>query len=578
MPTTVPSVDFSSRDQESLFLTLRSQIEFFLPEWTFHGESDFGIGLLHLFSYLGDILHFYIDRAVEESHLPTALSRDNVVRILKLIDYELRGRASATVEVTFSISAALTFDVSIPAGTVVQATGSDGDPVVFRTTAAATIAAGMLSATVEAVEGQQLTSQALAISDGSANQRYVVPLDRTVPSTLRVFVDEGGGPVEWSPQDSLFLSTPTDTHYTVQRDGDETITVFFGDGVRGKVPTATSPVTFDIVVGGGLRGNVPAGAVSTVVSTVTAGTPPVAVSLLVTNAEAAAGGDDPEGIEEAKELGPKSIRALERAVTSEDVEQFAEGVEGVLAARVRIPEPVTRRAQVVIVPVGGGPPSQVLKDAVLDALAGRTMLGTIVEAVAPTYIDLDIKGTVQVLPNFRRTVVRDAVQAALASFFTLNDPGTSDFGTDLRIGNVYQLVEGVSGVDYINFSRFTIKPSVKFPIFTPSSAALTSVGISPTTIPEVWTIRVTSPSTFLVEGSVSGPQPAAGTVGVPYETAGRELSFLLSYPASSLNLLSPGDTIEVRVSTLIGDVLAEDDEFMFSPDDGQTIFTYSGGA
>ena len=41
-----------------------------MPEWETAGEaSDFGTLLMELFAYMGDVMHFYIDRTASEAFL-----------------------------------------------------------------------------------------------------------------------------------------------------------------------------------------------------------------------------------------------------------------------------------------------------------------------------------------------------------------------------------------------------------------------------------------------------------------------------------------------------------------------------
>ena len=50
-----------NRDYSTIYKDLESLIPHFTKEWTYHGENDFGVALLQLFSYLGDHLHYRAD-------------------------------------------------------------------------------------------------------------------------------------------------------------------------------------------------------------------------------------------------------------------------------------------------------------------------------------------------------------------------------------------------------------------------------------------------------------------------------------------------------------------------------------
>ena len=56
-------LDYTSRDFNAIRAQLVGLAEGIMPDWQTAGEpSDFGTLMLELFAYMGDVLHFYIDR------------------------------------------------------------------------------------------------------------------------------------------------------------------------------------------------------------------------------------------------------------------------------------------------------------------------------------------------------------------------------------------------------------------------------------------------------------------------------------------------------------------------------------
>src|SRR5690348_10949906 len=94
---TITPIDYSSRDYLALRTDLIASIPTFLPEWTQQTDSDFGIVLIELFSMVGDILNFYIDRVVNETFLSTAVRRESVLNIARMFDYTPIAMTPATV-------------------------------------------------------------------------------------------------------------------------------------------------------------------------------------------------------------------------------------------------------------------------------------------------------------------------------------------------------------------------------------------------------------------------------------------------------------------------------------------------
>src|SRR5262252_5507805 len=93
----VPPIDYTSRDYTSIINDLLTLIPSYLPEWTDRSPGDFGIVLLELFAYVGDILNYYSDRIANESFIGTAQQRQSVLNLATLLDYTPHGNVSATV-------------------------------------------------------------------------------------------------------------------------------------------------------------------------------------------------------------------------------------------------------------------------------------------------------------------------------------------------------------------------------------------------------------------------------------------------------------------------------------------------
>ena len=62
MPLNTPGFDFASRDYENIRRDLLIRAERVLPDWTDRDPSDFTMLLVDLWAYMGDIMHYYIDR------------------------------------------------------------------------------------------------------------------------------------------------------------------------------------------------------------------------------------------------------------------------------------------------------------------------------------------------------------------------------------------------------------------------------------------------------------------------------------------------------------------------------------
>jgi hypothetical protein len=66
-------------------------------------SEDYAITLLELWATIADILSFYEERLANESFLRTATRRDSVLRLARLVGYELRPGVAATTQLAFTL-------------------------------------------------------------------------------------------------------------------------------------------------------------------------------------------------------------------------------------------------------------------------------------------------------------------------------------------------------------------------------------------------------------------------------------------------------------------------------------------
>lgn len=570
-----PSLDDFSKDFSSIRSTLLSLIPFFTPEWTDINPSDIGVVLLELFCGAADTLHFYLDRTAREAFLPLAISRKSVRNLLKLIDFELRGPVPASTTVIFTLSSALGSDLLIPKGT--ELTSSTSPAVIYETDDDLTITAGSLGDEVDAngdplfsvsaTEGQS-DDEELDDSDGTSFQERTLTVFPIVNGSLKVFVNEGSGEVEWTRVDTFADSDDTDLHYKVTLDEDDRVTISFGDNGNGKIPNATATIRAEFEKfteqRGGVFGNIGADTLTSVTSTVLFMGSPIPLS--VTNPSKASGGEARQTIAEAKELGPRSLRALNRAVTADDVVFFAEQFGGVASASVKQGD-IVNEFLVTIIPEGGGQPTQTLLDNLETFFDTKRLAGDLLIFQGPTEVTIQLEGTVTALAGSNITNVESDVEAAIEAFFNVTT-GDVEAGKTIRISDILRLIDEQPGVDYVELSKLTRVPIVKFPIKS-GDYTVSTITIGQAAVAETWTLTFSSPTTFTATGSISGLQVNTGTVDVAYSSDDGEVSFTVQS-----NTVPPaaGDRITFIVSPLVGSIALAAEEIPILEDVNNITF------
>ena len=123
-----------------------------------------------------------------------------------------------------------------------------------------------------------------------------------------------GVSLPWAPVRDLLGSRADDREFVVEVEADLSAALRFGDDRRGRRPDSGTDFTAIYRTGNGVRGNIGADALVHVVAA-----PGIAAAIAsVRNPLAAAGGTEPESLEDVRQRAPTAFRTQERAVTPAD--------------------------------------------------------------------------------------------------------------------------------------------------------------------------------------------------------------------------------------------------------------------
>jgi hypothetical protein len=371
-----------------------------------------------------------------ESRLSTATQRQNVIALAHMLGYRLHGAAAATVPVVLTLSRVPSADVTIPRGAQLR-TADVRDPIRFQLLEPVHLRVGDDPPEADGVAEQAASRQQRL--DAIGTPHLAVPLDHAPYLDRSLLITDDAG--AWFETDSLLGSSPADRHFVVTVDSFDRATVRFGDGRNGLPPTGTLAFTYK--TGGGARGNVEAGTLTVVDTPIfdAAGQP---VTVRATNPVRATGGVDRESLAHAKRMAPRMLRAPTRSVAREDFEIHALGVPGVARALMLTsnedPTIAENAGDLLVIPHGGGPPSQALLDAVLHQVTViyPSTLTFVVRTVPPRYRVVDLAARLTLRAATAPADVGRRLRDRLAAFFAPSLPdGTPnpdvDFGFHLRV-------------------------------------------------------------------------------------------------------------------------------------------------
>jgi hypothetical protein len=443
-----PSIDYTSRDFASIQGDLVARARTVLPEWSASDASDFGVTLLELWAHAADVLHYYIDRAQNETYLSTATRRSSVLALAELFGYRPSPQTAATGAVTFTRRAGITGDVVIPARTTLLATQSGStSPVVFETTAAVTLLSANPTVPANVEEGTSVTNEALGTSSGLPNQVFTLYYTGAIDSSVEFFVAEGAGgaDVEWTKIDYLLDAEASASSFATRPTADGRLQILLGDGVTGRIPPVGLALKASYRYGVGVRGNVAIGAINRISGVLSA-------SLTVSNAAVTAGGADWESIESMRLSIPQSLRSQNRAVTLQDFSSLALKVPGVNKANAFWDSGTPNTVNVYIGGATSAATNVSLRNSVDAYVTERAVVGKDVSVLDRVLVTLTITATVYVLPNHVQSIVKANVEEAIRALYSWDK---RDFGERLKQGDLYRTVMDVTGVDYVTLAVFS---------------------------------------------------------------------------------------------------------------------------
>jgi hypothetical protein len=455
---TIPTnIDYTSKDFAGLSYSMLNYASDIMPDWNPASQGDFGVALLESFAYAGDILSYYGDRVSQEAYLPTATQRLSILNIAQLLGYVVSNGSPATGSVTFqTVNPGVA--VTIPIGTQVTGTFNTvtDAPIIYETTEEGVCPENGGTVTLPVSQGITYTQVLLGVSSGGTNnttgspgQTFAIKQTGVIDNSVQVFVQSATGLQQWAFSQYLIDNSPTDMVFTTFTDSSGTTWVQFGDGLNGAIPNSGMSIYATYIIGVGSTGNAVAGSIGTIVSSLPGVFIPTLGDGITYNSTDMTQGADAETIDLIRANAPSTFQTQFRAVSLSDYENLAYNVPGVTVVNA-----VALHSTSVSLYVLGPSyqaPTAALTDSVLDYFAGRSLAGVTLSVATPSLIPIDIGDlsnyvTLQVQNNYQEVAVTNAVLSAINN---LLQPPNSQFGAFITVGQIYQTIMAVAGVEYV---------------------------------------------------------------------------------------------------------------------------------
>ena len=257
-------------------------------------------------------------------------------------------------------------------------------------------------------------------------------------STLQIQVNN----LLWREVPTLFQHEPRERIFTTELADDGTVTVRFGDGLRGaRLPSGGQNVKATYRRGIGLAGLVKAGQLSTLLTR-----PPGLKSAF--NPLSAEGAADPETFATAREDAPITVLTLDRVVSLEDYESFSRTYAGIAKALATWTWDGRTRGVFITVagPLGAEVSTALISD-LIDAIhaAGDPFVPVHIATYEEALFRLS--GQIKVDPDYEADKVLNEALNTLRAEFSFAE---RDFGQPVVLSEVIALIQAIRGVVAVN--------------------------------------------------------------------------------------------------------------------------------
>ncbi len=456
------------------FNEIKAQIKEYLKSQDQFSDYDFeGSSLTVLIDALAYNTYYTAvnaNLAVNEGFLETAVLRENVVKLARMIGYTPKSARSARTTVNISVQTTFPYpkSVTIGAGLVLNFTGLDNNNFVFSIPTDTSQSVDSLSgiatfSNTVLYEGLYLTDT--FVKDESQRQRFILTNDRVDTSSMIVEVTSGTITEKYLQATDITKIDSTSKVFFLEESEYQIPEILFGDGVIGKALDNGDVVTvkYTTSAGTGANGLKVFENIGTyrdnLGNAITSGITISAVSF-------PDGGAEPESTESIKFSAPKFYSAFGRAVSTRDYEaiipQIYPNVSSISCYGGEEAEPPEfGKVFLAIKPKNADKLSLSEKNSVLKKLREYS-----VAAIQPTIIDpsilyVDLVSFVYYNPNLTRRTPAEVKNLVIITLTTLNASAEfNKFGGKFKYSKVQNIIDDAERSITSNITRIAMRKNI----------------------------------------------------------------------------------------------------------------------
>jgi len=420
-------------------------------KWTDLNVTDPGIIILDYVHALVDMMQYYQDHQALEAFITTAKERANIFRLAKQLSYDIRSSKGAICDVEFTSSSIYGHTVKIPKHTSL----STKSGIKYLTMQDAYLLAGEHRVVVPCYQGKLVTInyKGTGISRFSnvvgAKNQSIRLVDNNIDIESIEIIDDRER--LWSPIDYIIFSTELDRVYQSELNTDNSITIYFGDGLRGIIPSTEDDLTISYISTLAEEGRVESNSITILETSIKDDTVGY-IEFSVNNNNPSTGGSSSQSSREIRETAPGAIKAQGRAVTLGDYESLAKLVDGVADAKAydinTLPDLcLYHEVKVIVVPKNSEDSLDTLKKIVYDYLSRRAIPPVNVQVITPSYIYLDLSVTIEKrYNNISDSRLQYNVTQTIIDYFKSRERDIGESFYPLSLATTIMSIEGVKDV------------------------------------------------------------------------------------------------------------------------------------
>ena len=451
---------------------LRSQSQF--SDYDFEGSSL--TVLIDTLAYNTYYTAVNANLAVNEGFLETAVLRENVVKLARMIGYTPKSARSARTVVNISVQTAFPYpkSVTIAAGLVLNYTGLDNNNFVFSiptdTSQSVDSLTGIASfKNITLFEGLYL--QDTFVKNTNQRQRFILTNERVDTSSMIVQVTSGTITEKYLQATDVTKIDSTSKVFFLEESEYQIPEILFGDGVVGKALLNGDVVTvkYTTSAGRGANGLKVFENIGTyrdnLGNAITSGITINAISF-------PDGGAEPESTESIKFSAPKFYSAFGRAVSTQDYEaiipQIYPNVASISCYGGEEAEPPEfGKVFLAIKPKNADKLSLSEKNSVLKKLREYSIAAIQPTIIDPSILYIDLNSFVYYNPNNTRKTPAEVKNLVIVTLTALNASGEfNKFGGKFKYSKIQNIIDQAERSITSNITKIVMRKNISVDLNT----------------------------------------------------------------------------------------------------------------